>query len=49
MELSFEELINFCDDDMTIINNFNKFIFNENQKNNIFDKDKNQDDTKKKV
>lgn len=48
MELSFEELINFCDDDMTIINNFNKFIFNENQKNNIFDKDKNQDDTKKK-
>lgn len=48
MELSFEELINYCDDDITIINNFNKFLFNENQKNNIFDKDDNQDDTKKK-
>lgn len=48
MELSFEELINYCDDDITIINNFNKFLLNENQKNNIFDKDDNQDDTKKK-
>lgn len=49
MEMSFEQLINYCDDDITIIQQFNKFLFNEQQKNNMFNVDDNkQDDTKKK-
>lgn len=49
MEMTFEQLINYCDDDITIIQQFNKFLFNEQQKNNMFNVDDNkQDDTKKK-
>lgn len=49
MEMSFEQLINYCDDDITIIQQFNKFLFNEQQKNNMFNVDDNkQDDAKKK-
>lgn len=49
MEMTFEQLINYCDDDITIIQQFNKFLFNEQQKNNMFNVDDNkQDDAKKK-